>query len=120
MRAIKYVGENFPYVKKMFWYNERNQDAGKIQLDNYGLLNRDLSPKPVYSRVKQLLAKNDPVPTPEPTPERAVPVPTPTVDPEPTEEPTPEPTRSTVTRSRAQPEPSRSRTPHGAEPPGQR
>jgi polysaccharide biosynthesis protein PslG len=99
VRAIKYIAENHPYVKKMFWYNERNQDAGKIQLDNYGLLNRDLSPKPVYSRVKSYLASLEAEPKPQPTPEPTVteePEPTvtpePTIDPEPTVTPTPEPT----------------------------
>ena len=90
IRAIKYVAQNHPYVKKMFWYNERNQDSGKIQLDNYGLLNRDLSAKPVYHRVKAYLT--DPVPTPEPEP---VPDPEPTVDPEPTIDPVPDPEPTT-------------------------
>jgi hypothetical protein len=93
VRAIKYIAANHPYVKKMFWYNERNQDAGKIQLDNYGLLNRDLSPKPVYTRVKNYLTSLEPAPEPEPEPEPTVdpePEPEPTVDP--TVEPTPDPT----------------------------
>jgi hypothetical protein len=91
VRAIKYVGENFPYVKKMFWYNERNQDAGKIQLDNYGLLNRDLSAKPVYTRIKSFLRTDEPAPLPEPTVEPTIePTVDPTVDPEPSVTPEPE------------------------------
>jgi hypothetical protein len=88
VRAIKFIGANYPYVKKIFWYNERNQDAGKIQLDNYGLLHRDLSPKPVYNRVKNFLGADAPAPEPTPTEEPTV---DPTPDPEPTTEPTPDP-----------------------------
>lgn len=89
VRAIKVVHQSYPYVNNMFWYNERNQDAGKIQLDNYGLLYRNLSPKPVYDRIKTYLATPAPTPTPTPTP---TPSPAPTVTPTPTASPTPTPT----------------------------
>jgi polysaccharide biosynthesis protein PslG len=48
VRTIRYVKANFPYVTNMFWYNERNLSTGTPQLDNYGLLDRSLSPKPAY------------------------------------------------------------------------
>jgi polysaccharide biosynthesis protein PslG len=97
VRAIKYTHQNFPYVNNMFWYNERNQDSGKIQLDNYGLLYRDLSAKPVFDRIKTYLVTPEPTPTPTPTPTATpTPTPTPTVapspEPTPTVTPTPEPT----------------------------
>jgi hypothetical protein len=66
VRAIKYVYQNFPYVKNMFWYNERNRASGNIQFDNYGLLYRSLSPKPVYDRIKTYLATPDRTTTPTP------------------------------------------------------
>ena len=100
VRAIKYVAENHPYVKKMFWYNDRNQDAGKIQLDNYGLLNRDLSPKPVYTRVKNFLTAAQPAPEPTPQPE-----PSPEPEPEPTVAPEPEPTVAPEPEPTVAPEP---------------
>jgi hypothetical protein len=95
VRAVKYVRNNFPYVKKMFWYNERNQEAGKIQLDNYGLLKRDLSPKPVYTRIKSFLTSDEPAPLPEPTPVPTIdptPLPDPTVEPDVDTEPAPDAT----------------------------
>ncbi len=55
VRTIKYVGANFPYVTNIFWYNERNNAGGGAQYDNYGLLNRDLSPKPAYLALKSYL-----------------------------------------------------------------
>lgn len=56
VRAIEYVEANYPYVTKMFWYGERNKAQGNIQGDNYGLLYRDLTTKPVYSELKAFLA----------------------------------------------------------------
>ena len=55
VRTLKLVARNYPYVTKVFWYNERNRDSGDVQLDNYGLLNRDLSPKPAYRMMKRFL-----------------------------------------------------------------
>jgi hypothetical protein len=52
VRAYVYVGREFPYVTNMFWYNERNKAVGDVQEENYGLLDRDLSPKPVYDALK--------------------------------------------------------------------
>lgn len=55
VRTMKYLSANHPYVTNVFWYNERNRDSGKIHMDNYGLLNRDLSEKPVYTALRDLL-----------------------------------------------------------------
>jgi hypothetical protein len=55
VRTIDYVESDFPYVTNLFWYNERDRHTGELQLDNYGLLKRDLSPKPAYTRLKQRL-----------------------------------------------------------------
>lgn len=67
VRAIEYVSANFPYVTNMFWYNERNLASGNAQLDNYGLLNRDLSPKPAYTALRAYLS-SAPAPAPAPAP----------------------------------------------------
>jgi arabinogalactan endo-1,4-beta-galactosidase len=56
VRTIKYVQAAFPYVKNLFWYNERNNASPNApQYDNYGLLTRDLSPKPVYDALKAFM-----------------------------------------------------------------
>ena len=55
IRTLKYLEGNFPQVEKVFWYNERNRNTGHLYLDNYGLLWRNLSPKPVYKRLKNYL-----------------------------------------------------------------
>lgn len=39
-------------VSNMIWYNTRNKASGKVHEDNFGLLNRDLSTKPVYDAFK--------------------------------------------------------------------
>lgn len=55
VRAIEYVASKNLLegwgVTNMFWYNERNKDTGLRHEDNFGLLNRDLSPKPVYKKI---------------------------------------------------------------------
>jgi polysaccharide biosynthesis protein PslG len=98
VRSIKYVRENYPYVTHMFWYNERNRDTGDVQLDNYGLLHRDLRPKPAYTAAKQYLTSSAPAPAPAPT---STPTPAPTATatpkpPAPTSTPTPAPTATST------------------------
>lgn len=109
VRALKYIGAEHPYVTNVFWYNERNTDTGNIHTDNFGLLYRDLTPKPAYLAVKAfLMGDGTPVTTPVPVPttpvttETPLPVASPTTAPLPSETPapvvtpSPEPT-STVT-----------------------
>lgn len=55
VRMLKFVGRKYPYVTNVFWYNERNRDSGNIQVDNYGLLRRNLDPKPAYRAMKRFL-----------------------------------------------------------------
>jgi aryl-phospho-beta-D-glucosidase BglC (GH1 family) len=81
VRAIKYIEKEFPYVTHAFWYNERNNNSGNIQYNNYGILYRNLEPKPVYRALKDYLTSDEPAPEPDPEPE-----------PDPTDEPEPEPT----------------------------
>ena len=47
------TSRQLPYVAHMFWYNERNRDTGDVQLDKYGLLHRDLRPKPAYTAARK-------------------------------------------------------------------
>ena len=55
VRAIKLVRDRYPYVKKMFWYTERNRRDHDPQHNNLGLLTHRLRSKPVYRKVKDLL-----------------------------------------------------------------
>ena len=48
VRALALFGRAYPYVRKAFWYNERAKATGDPQQDGYGMLRRDLTPKPVY------------------------------------------------------------------------
>lgn len=57
VRTIEFVRGDFPYVTNIFWYNERNRDSGSPQIDNYGLMHRDLRPKPVYEALKAYLVE---------------------------------------------------------------
>jgi hypothetical protein len=56
VRAIQLVRSRYPYVTNMILYNERDRATGDVQLDNYGILHRDLSEKPVYAAVRDYLS----------------------------------------------------------------
>ena len=72
VRALRYLASEHPYVTHAFWYTERNRTSGNARLDNYGLLRHDLTPKPAYHALAQMLAE---VPLSLPAPQIAVPVP---------------------------------------------
>jgi hypothetical protein len=55
VRTIKLLRDDYPYVTNLFWYNERNVATTNIQNANYGLLTRDLQPKPAYTALKSYL-----------------------------------------------------------------
>lgn len=64
LRALRFIGCNFPNVTRVFWYRERNQppsnpsapDLGEVQRGNYGLLTYELAEKPVYRALRSFLA----------------------------------------------------------------
>ena len=56
LRTLTFVGATYPYVTHVFWYNERDRVSGNVQVDNYGLMYRDLTPKPVYLALQSFLA----------------------------------------------------------------
>ncbi len=56
VRSIAFAASKLPWVSHMFFYTERDQVDSHIQDNNYGLLRRDLSPKPVYSALAAALA----------------------------------------------------------------
>jgi len=45
-QTVSLVRSTYPYVERMYWYNDRDLNDGGIQVQNYGLLHRDLTPKP--------------------------------------------------------------------------
>jgi polysaccharide biosynthesis protein PslG len=56
VRAIELVRTRFPFVTNMIIYNERDRATGDAHLDNYGILRRDLSEKPVYAALRGYLS----------------------------------------------------------------
>lgn len=55
VRALQIFKRDYPYVRKAFWYNEWSTATGDPQQDGYGMLRRDLSPKPVYRAFRSYL-----------------------------------------------------------------
>jgi hypothetical protein len=62
VRALNFIAGHFPYVKKTFWYDASDSTidyadtALRVHENNFGLLHRDLTPKPAYLAVKNYLA----------------------------------------------------------------
>ena len=71
VRAIELVRTTMPFVTHMFWYTDRNRVASNAQNSNYGIFYNDLTPKPIYSALKQYLTGGSPT---APAPTRAPPV----------------------------------------------
>ncbi len=77
VRSIAFTASKLPWVSHMFFYTERDQVDSHIQDNNYGLLRRDLSPKPVYTALAAHLAGSSttaPAPAPLPVIPPAAPV----------------------------------------------
>jgi polysaccharide biosynthesis protein PslG len=77
------VRDHYPYVTHVFWYNARDKDPAKSSVHEagYGLLQRELTPKPAYAAVQALYGSGsgleptppgDPVPAPVPGPAPAM------------------------------------------------
>src|SRR5205823_709497 len=56
VRTYRFLATTFPYVTNAFWYTERDRHDGSVQNDNYGLLRYDLTEKPAYQAVKDMVA----------------------------------------------------------------
>ena len=70
VRTLKMLRASHPYVTNVFWYRDRNGDDDEPQHDNYGLLYRDLRPKPVMAALRTYLSTLGTIapPTTDPTP----------------------------------------------------
>jgi polysaccharide biosynthesis protein PslG len=55
LRAIKYTKTNYPYVTNMIWYQARDEQQFDIQSNHLGLLREDLSNKPAYSALREMI-----------------------------------------------------------------
>ena len=102
--AMQSLLGSHPQVEASFWYNDWNKATSDQHENNWGLLNRDFSPKPAYFAMKCVAsgicgAGATPMPTPttaSPTPTTASPTPT-TASPTPTTaSPTPTATTPSV------------------------
>jgi polysaccharide biosynthesis protein PslG len=57
LRTIELVRSRYPYVQRLYWYNDRDTASGNAWEDNLGLLKRDLGEKPVYTALRQRLSR---------------------------------------------------------------
>lgn len=48
------VASSMPYVTRLFWYDERDDNASDLQNQHFGLLRHDLTPKPALTALAQL------------------------------------------------------------------
>lgn len=51
-QTLTLLATRYPQVKALFWYNLRDRVGDSIQNDNYGLLRRDLTPKPIVNAMR--------------------------------------------------------------------
>jgi len=56
VRAVEMVTLRYPYVDVMFWYNDRAKATSDRHQSGYGLLTRDLQPRPAYHALSALSA----------------------------------------------------------------
>ena len=64
VRSIAFTASKLPWVTHMFFYTERDQVDSHVQDNNYGLLRRDLTPKPVYAALQAHLSGSATTTTP--------------------------------------------------------
>lgn len=55
VRTLRFVGSRYPYVDKVFWYDDRDRTDADIHNNNFGLLTVDLQPKPSYHALSTYL-----------------------------------------------------------------
>ena len=60
---MNFVRNTFPYVTRMYWYNDRDLTDGGIQVQNYGLLHRDLTAKPALAALAGVNGAGSTTPT---------------------------------------------------------
>ena len=53
--ALRILQYDYPYVRKAFWYNDVMRTDGDAQLNGFGMLRPDFSPRPIWDAFKALL-----------------------------------------------------------------
>ena len=54
--TIELLDDQYPEVTQVFWYNLRDREDGSDRHQaNFGMLEHDLSPKPVLDRMREVL-----------------------------------------------------------------
>ena len=114
VRTLQLIKQQYPYVTNAFWYEAADQHTGTTaNIDNYGLLDSSLAPKPAYSAVAGYLASSSST-TSTATTTSPTPTTTTTTDPTtvatPTATDTSTTTASTPTSSSTAPSPSTTTT----------
>ena len=62
VRAAEMIACRYPYVEQIFWYSERNlgappgADPAAVHLGNFGLMENDLTPKPAYDAMSEMMS----------------------------------------------------------------
>lgn len=56
--SLQLLATRYPWVTRAYWYTDRNQATGNPHQDNFGLLTRDLKPKPVLDSVADFMLPN--------------------------------------------------------------
>ena len=74
VRTLDLLAREMPFVTNVFWYNERDRSTSNVQLANYGLMFRDLTPKPALTAVRGYLAARGQLAQPAPEPVAVDPV----------------------------------------------
>lgn len=52
-QAVDLVRSTYPYVQRMYWYNEIDLPWGGLQVQHYGLIRADMTPKPALHALGQ-------------------------------------------------------------------
>ena len=53
--ALRILQNDYPYVRKAFWYNDVMRTDGDPQLNGFGMLRPDFSPRPLWNAFRDLL-----------------------------------------------------------------
>ncbi|XAS76278.1 cellulase family glycosylhydrolase [Dermatophilaceae bacterium Sec6.4] len=53
-QAVEITARKYPYVKAMFWFRDSDQSTGNAHEDHFGLLRKNLTPKPALAAMKAL------------------------------------------------------------------
>lgn len=67
-QTLDLVASDYPQVQNVFWYNLRSRGADQMHINNFGLLNNDLTERESYRTLKAMLVPGEQSATPDATP----------------------------------------------------